>query len=85
MAKVSFEILRDLILEVNPAAAHQDLAADTPLFNNDILDSYLAVLLVQKIEDRFEIAFNYSDLRNFFFETIGSIQSLLIKKYGCGE
>jgi acyl carrier protein len=73
--------VRQFIIDVKPEAQDFELDATTSLFDVGALDSYTVVMLIQHLEERLDIVFDYSDLRAFNFENLESILKLLKTKY----
>jgi len=73
--------VRQFIIDVKPEARDFELDVTTSLFDVGALDSYTVVMLIQHLEERLDIVFDYSDLRAFNFENLESILKLLKTKY----
>jgi acyl carrier protein len=81
VAATDIDKIRELIIEVKPEAKDFGLEDSTPLFDVGALDSYSVVVLIQRMEESLGIVFDYSDLRPFNFESLGSILNMLKTKY----
>lgn len=74
-------LLKNLIIKVNPSAAPWLTDTKVNLFEVGALDSVSIVALIQAFEESLTITFNYTDLRAYHFQTIDSIVSLLQSNY----
>jgi acyl carrier protein len=82
---VSIELLKDLIVETNPEVSHEQIQPDTDLFDAGILDSFSVLNLVQALEDKLDIVFDYKDLQRHYLSNLKSLLGLLTKNYDCTE
>lgn len=54
---------------------------ETDLFSTGHLDSFTIINLIQLLEERFEITFDYNDVQEKNFRTLNSLFHLLESKY----
>ncbi len=83
--KVSIDILKKALLEVNPRVRKINFTAQTDLFEEGILDSYSVIQLVNTFEKRFGIVFDYADLKAAYFRNLISLIGILTMKYKLKE
>jgi acyl carrier protein len=82
LKNINVVFLKNIILEVNPRARDRNINSKTNLFEERFLDSYSVIQLVNAIEERTGIAFDYGDLKAAYFRNLDSLQGLLVDKYG---
>jgi acyl carrier protein len=81
--KFKIEDLQAMIVENNPAFGETGgLKADTDLMDSGAIDSYSIIQLIQSLEEKLDIVFDYSDLRAFNFKNLETLMVLLRTKYG---
>jgi acyl carrier protein len=82
MAKtLSLDGVRSLILKISKRE-NESLPPNAKLIEEGYLDSFAVIELVQILEERLNIVFEYDDLRRNYFKTAEGIYDLLSKKYG---
>ena len=81
MASIDTNSIRQFIIDVKPEVQDLEMNGATDLFEVGALDSYTVVMLIQHLEERLDIVFDYSDLRAFNFENMESILKMLMTKY----
>jgi len=81
MKTIDTEQIRQYIVELKPEVRDFPLDATSGLFDAGALDSYTVIMLIQTLEERLDIVFDYSDLRAFNFENLEAILKLLKTKY----
>lgn len=79
---VNFELLRKLIVEINPTAEKWLVNARTDLFGVGALDSLAVIELIPLLEERLLFKFDFADLKTENFKNLQTLQKLLVSKYG---
>jgi acyl carrier protein len=83
--KVNPELIKKIILEENPRVRSDNFNSKTDLFREGILDSYSVIQLVNSLEEKFGIVFDYGDLKAAYFRNIASLIGVLTSKYNVPE
>jgi acyl carrier protein len=78
---IDVDRIRQFIVDVKPETQDFNIEPTSDLFDLGALDSYSVIMLIQLLEERLDIVFDYSDLRAFHFENLESILKLLKNKY----
>ncbi len=79
---VTADNLKTLLGKLTPKARTVELNDGTDLFVAGVLDSLSIVQFITLLEKRFDIIFNYNDLRFEHFRSLTQMQSLLQQQYG---
>lgn len=75
------EILKNILIKNSMIKNDPDILTCEDLFISGHLDSFSILNLVQQIEDKFDIAFDYNDVQEKNFKSFSTIQTLLKIKY----
>lgn len=75
------DIIRSLIIEINPQAGQLLVNNQVNLFDVGAMDSISIVEFIQSFESRLHIVFNYTDFKAVYFQTVDAIVDLLVTKY----
>jgi acyl carrier protein len=75
------EVLKGLLVQVNPSAEAWLTDSQVNLFEVGALDSILIVEFIQSFERQLDIVFNFTDFRAAYFQTIDSVITMLNEKY----
>jgi len=83
-AKLTPQKLRDLLVEINPSAAELISDFDVNLYEVGAIDSFSIFQMVQILEERYSVVFDYNDLDATNLKSINTLFSLLSTKYKLG-
>lgn len=78
---VSVEEIREIVLAKSNLSGKKKIEPDMNLFDSGYLDSFSVMQVVQDLEDKLEIIFDYNDLRRDYFKSAETLHALLQKKY----